>query len=253
MANVIAELDQLYRLGYRTIFLADDNFTAYRSRCKELLEAMIVWRREHPVDFITQVSIDAARDEELLDMCAAAGLTQVFIGIETPNVESLKEAGKRQNLRINLVEQVQRFVDHGIVVMGGMIVGFDAHGLDVFQLQYDFAQMTSVPIFMLGALTASDATPLYDRVVREGRLEPGGPDVQGVPWSFNIRPCKMTSQELQTGLQTLCNKLYSPADFGQRVMHFVETFGSARLGAASSQLDFSTFRDVDKQAMEIAR
>ena len=252
VANVIAELDQLYRLGYRTIFLADDNFTAYRSRCKELLEAMIVWRREHPVDFITQVSIDAARDEELLDMCAAAGLTQVFIGIETPNVESLKEAGKRQNLRINLVEQVQRFVDHGIVVMGGMIVGFDADGLDVFQLQYDFAQMTSVPIFMLGALTASDATPLYDRVVREGRLEPGGPDVQGVPWSSNIRPCKMTSQELQTGLQTLCNKLYSPADFGQRVMRFVETFGSARLGAASSQLDFSTFRDVDKQAMEIA-
>jgi len=82
------------------------------------------------MEFVTQISIDATRDEELLDMCSAAGLTQVFIGIETPNVESLRETGKRQNLRVDLAAEVQKLVDRGISVMGGMIVGFDADGAE---------------------------------------------------------------------------------------------------------------------------
>ena len=175
-------------LGYRTVFLADDNFTAYRARCKELLEAMAWWRREHPMDFITQVSIDATRDIELLDMLVAAGVPQVFIGIETPNEDSLRETGKRQNLRINLTNEVQKIVDRGISVMGGMIVGFDADGPGVFEQQYDFVMSIPVPMLTLGALNASEATPLYDRIRREGRLKGDGFEAPGVPWGSNIGP-----------------------------------------------------------------
>ena len=252
VSHVLAEIDALYKLGYRSVFLADDNFTAYRSRCKELLEAIAWWRRDHQMDFVTQISIDATRDEELLDMCVAAGLTQVFVGIETPNVESLRETGKRQNLRIDLVAEVQKLVDHGISVMGGMIVGFDADGPSVFRQQYDFAMSTSVPMFSLGALMASEATPLYDRIIREGRLLPGDPGVQAVPWSSNIDPRTMSMEELNDGLQRLCNALYAPAAFGERMLRFIETFGRARPEAPPTQFDFDSLRDIDKQATQVA-
>ena len=76
----------------------------------------------------------------------------MYIGLETPNEDSLRESGKRQNLRINLTNEVQKFVDHGISVMGGMIVGFDADGPGVFEQQYDFVMSIPVPMLTLGAL-----------------------------------------------------------------------------------------------------
>jgi radical SAM superfamily enzyme YgiQ (UPF0313 family) len=252
IANVLAELDQLYKLGYHTVFLADDNFTAYRARAKELLEAMAWWRKDHPMDFVTQVSIDAARDTELLDMCADAGLTQVFIGIETPNVESLKETGKRQNLRIDIGAQVQKFIDRGISVMGGMIVGFDHDGPDVFATQYEFAQSTAVPIFTLGALTATEATPLYDRMIKEGRLKQAGPETQAVPWGSNIESLTMTDEVFQAGMQNLCNALYSPQAFGERILRLIDTFGRERPGVMPTQFDPSKLRRVDLDAIQVA-
>jgi radical SAM superfamily enzyme YgiQ (UPF0313 family) len=155
--QILIELDELYRHGYRSIFLADDNFTVYRSRAKEVLAALRDWncRRENgQVYFATQVSIDAAKDDELLRMCAEAGLTTVFIGIETPNESSLKEAKKRQNTGVDLTEQVRKFFDHGICVIGGMIVGFDADGLNTFERQYEFAMATAIPIITVGDMVA---------------------------------------------------------------------------------------------------
>jgi radical SAM superfamily enzyme YgiQ (UPF0313 family) len=250
--NVLAELDRLYAHGYRWILLADDNFTAHRRRAKELLEAIAWWRRTHPVDFITQVSIDAARDEELLDLCASAGLTHVFVGIETPNEESLREAKKRQNLHINLVEEVQRFVDHGIAVVGGMIVGFDADRLDVFERQFEFAMATPVPVFSLGALVAPEATPLYARIAGEGRLVVDRAEVQAVPWGSNIVPRNMTSQELASGLQRLSNALYAPEAFTERALRFIDTFGRANHTARDRVSDQAPLRGIDMDAVDVA-
>ena len=86
VADVLFELDVLYQLGYRSVFLTDDNFTVVRNRAKELLAALSEWnerQQDGKVHFMTQLSIDAARDEELLRLCAEAGLRQAFIGIET--------------------------------------------------------------------------------------------------------------------------------------------------------------------------
>ncbi|MGJ0392793.1 MAG: radical SAM protein [Methylocystis sp.] len=252
IANVIAELDALWAQGYRTTFLADDNFTAYRSHCKELLAAMADWRRDRPMEFVTQISIDATRDDELIDMCVAAGLTQVFVGIETPNVESLRETGKRQNLKISLVDEVQKLVDRGISVMGGMIVGFDHDGPNVFAQQYDFAMATPIPMFSLGALMASEATPLYDRITREGRLLTGGVETQAVPWSSNIQCKTMSMEELHYGMQNLCNALYTPAAFQERMLRLIDTFGRHRNGPAPAPMDQNMLRDIEKQAVQVA-
>lgn len=223
--QVLAELDELYRFGYRTVFIADDNFTAYRSKAKALLIALRDWNRRQrhgQVSFSTQVSIDAARDLEMLRMCAEAGLTNVFIGIETPNEESLRETKKRQNVGVNLAEQIQRFLDQGIQVEAGMIAGFDADGPDIFQRQYQFAMSTSVPIFSIGALVAPEATPLYARMEDAGRLAKGGSEVAAMPWSTNILPQQMTREQLLSGIQWLCNKLYHPAAFAERVSNFID-------------------------------
>ena len=255
VGHVLAELDELYRHGYRSVFLADDNFTVFRSRAKELLEALRDWnnRQEYGrVDFSTQVSIDAAKDDELLQMCADAGLTDVFIGIETPNEASLNETKKRQNTKIDLASQIQRFFDHGIYVVGGMIVGFDADGLDIFKRQYEFAMLTGVPIFTLGALVAPDATPLRERMKKLGRLEEGGAETAGTPWNTNIIPHQMTREQLLTGMRWLYNNMYHPAAMAERISSFVAKFkmpGSARQNPR--QQTGSPARQINKEMMEL--
>ncbi len=211
--------------------MADDNFTVYRKRAKNVMAALRDWnvkRPDGPVAFHTQVSIDAARDSEIMELCGEAGLTRVFIGIETPNEESLKETGKRQNVGIDLVEQVQIFLDHGISVTGGMIVGFDHDGPNIFQMQYDFAMRNPVPIFTLGALVAPAATPLFDRMKADGRLvTEGSSETQGV-WNTNILPVLMRPEDLFSGLKWLGNRLYEPESFGQRMVAMIERLGPQR-------------------------
>ena len=229
--QIIAELDQLYDIGYRSVFLADDNFTASRKKAKEILAALAEWnnsRPDGPVSFNTQVSIDAAKDDEMMELLAAAGMTLVFIGIETPNVESLKETKKRQNVGIDLTERIKVFVEHGISVVAGMIVGFDNDTKDIFQVQYDFAMENAVPIFTLGALVAPAATPLFDRMEASGRLTEDGSEVAGTPWDINIVHMNMTKDELFRGLQWLCNSLYTPEAFTQRTVQMIETMGPLR-------------------------
>ncbi len=226
--QILTELDVLYKHGYSSVFLADDNFTVYRRRTKKLLLALREWNNrqaEGRLTFSTQLSIDTAREDEILQLCAEAGIDYVFIGIETPNEESLKETKKRQNMGINLLEQIQRFLDHGIGVMGGMIVGFDSDGLDIFQRQYEFAMATPIPIFTLGALVAPAATPLYDRMERTNRLLINNNTTSGAvvhPWMTNIIPQQMSQEELLSGMRWLGNQLYAPAAFGQRILHFIE-------------------------------
>lgn len=252
--QIVAELDVLYRMGFRAVFLADDNFTVYRKRAKAILAAIRDWNAERtdgPVAFHTQVSIDAARDSEILELCAEAGLTRVFIGIETPNEASLRETHKRQNVGVDLVGQVQRFLDHGISVTGGMIVGFDHDGPDIFDRQYRFAMSTPIPIFTLGALVAPAATPLYARMRDGGRLVVEGSETQGV-WNTNIRPLLMTREEQLAGLRWLGNNLYSPESFGRRVTTMIERLGPQR-GPFRTGYKPHKPRQVEAEALGVIR
>ena len=251
VGQVLHELDDVYRRGYRNVFLADDNFTVYRSRTKELLAGLRDWnlRREGvPAAFLTQVSIDAAKDPELLRMCSEAGLVHVFIGIETPNEESLKETKKRQNVGVDRNERIARFLENGIAVTAGMILGFDADGPGIFDQQLAFAMESAVPIFTVGALVAPDATPLHARMAREGRLGRGSETI-GTPWSTNLQPKRLSGEALVAGIRSLCNRLYDPEAFGERVLRFIDRLGERRdprhRGAKGNENDV---RPVDREA-----
>jgi len=235
--QVLREVDELYRRGMRSVFLADDNFTVYRARAKELLSALAQWNRAQTdgrVEFFTQVSIDVAKDEEMLRLAADADLTRFYIGLETPNPESLRETKKRQNLRVNLVDQVHKIIAHGIMVTAGMIVGFDADGPDIFQTQYDFSMLAAIPITSVGVLVAPVATPLHARMKEAGRLKDNQAETAASPWATNIaKHPKLTETQLMDGLRWLGNNLYSPRAFAERVMTFIDLFGTQYTAAAA--------------------
>jgi hypothetical protein len=256
--NVLRELDFLYQLGYRSVFFADDNFTAYRGRAKELLRALHKWnlqRDSGKVTFTTQLSIDAANDEEMMELLAKGGVGGVFIGIETPNEESLRETKKRQNVGVDLVERIQRLYDKGIFVQAGMIVGFDSDGPDIFERQYEFTMRAAVPITTVGALVAPAATPLRERMARQGRLTANGTAVTATPWATNFVPRQMTREQLSAGMRWLANKLYSPAAFGERVVRFIEKLSPNH--ELQNRLDLDQLlrrigRRVDRHGLRVA-
>jgi radical SAM superfamily enzyme YgiQ (UPF0313 family) len=249
--QVIDELEHVYGIGYRTVFLADDNFTAWRQRARELLIAVRDWnarRDDGRMHFLTQLSIDAAEDPELLELCAQAGLDYVFIGLETPNKESLIEVKKRQNLRGDAASRVRTFFEHGLSVVGGMIVGFDADGPDIFERQYRFAEQTGIPIFMPGTLVALESTPLHARMAREERLVSDEAVSVAAPWTTNIIPRQMTRAQLSDGMRWLVNRLYDPTTFGERLLNTIEML---RPVAALGDRPPRQRRSIERDAVEL--
>ena len=158
-----------------------------------------------------------------MSLCQQAGFTEVFIGIESPNQESLAETQKRQNVGRDLIADAYRFVERGISISGGMIVGFDSDTTDIFEMQYEFAMQSPIAIFTLGARVAPDATQLYARLAQENRLvEQNSEAATYTPWSTNLIPKSMSQQQLLSGLRWLCNRLYTPVAFGDRLLRLID-------------------------------
>jgi hypothetical protein len=147
---------------------------------------------------------------------------------------------------VDLAAQVQRFLEHGIAVTAGMIVGFDADDVGIFARQYEFAMSTAIPVFSLGALVAPVATPLHARLAAAGRLIADSAEVAAMPWSTNIVPARMSHSQLLAGLRWLCNKLYDPAAFGERLIRQIKFLGVRPAGgerqsaAPERSLDFDS-------------
>jgi radical SAM superfamily enzyme YgiQ (UPF0313 family) len=221
-AQIIAELDHMYALGWRrNIFFVDDNFIGNKKILKqEILPALIEWRKDKiGCQFITEASINLADDEQLMHMMVAAGFKSVFVGIETPDELSLEECHKTQNKGRNLVESVRRLHQKGLQVMGGFIVGFDADTPSIFQRQIEFIQESGIVTAMVGLLQAPYGTKLYSRMEQEGRLtdEMTGDNVDG---STNIIP-KMELGLLKRGYDQILSNIYGPKLFYERVKTFL--------------------------------
>jgi len=210
--QLLAELDDLRKVGFRSAFIVDDNFIGDKRKAKAALEAIIPWMEEHgyPLRLTTEASIDLANDPELLDLMYRANFRSVFIGIETPRMESLTETKKFQNVRgDSLEEKLKRIQAAGLDVNAGFIVGFDSDDKQIFEDQYRFIQDNGITLAMVGMLQAIPRTPLYDRLKREGRLVEDDP-------SLNIVPKQMTRDELREGYWKLLQRLYSPEAYLDR-------------------------------------
>jgi radical SAM superfamily enzyme YgiQ (UPF0313 family) len=224
-AQIIAELDSLYALGWRkNIFFVDDNFIGNKKYIKsEVLPALIEWRKDKTgMPFSTEASINLADDPALIELMVNAGFDTVFVGIETPNEASLVECSKNQNKGRDLVESVRVLQRAGLQVQGGFIVGFDNDSPSIFQQQIDFIQQSGIVTAMVGLLQAPLGTRLYERMQKEGRLVKNfsGDNVDG---STNIIP-KMGLEPLREGYRKILSQIYSPKFYYDRVVTFLREY-----------------------------
>jgi radical SAM superfamily enzyme YgiQ (UPF0313 family) len=215
-AQVIAELEAIRRTGQRVVFVVDDNLIGNKRAIKEVLREVIAWQHKngYPLTLFTEASIDLADDAELMKLMTEANFISVFIGIESPDEDSLRETKKFQNVRQGgtLLEKVHRIQDAGLEVWCGMIMGFDSDDTGIFDRQIEFIQKSRISFSMSGILHAIPKTPLYDRLLSEGRL-----DLRDVPeYGTNIRPLQMTPEELADGYLKVLNGLYDPENYFSR-------------------------------------
>ncbi len=221
-AQLIDELDTLRLQGWKDmVFIVDDNFIGDKKRTKVLLREIIAWReRVRPsMGFFTEASVNLADDAELCELMVKAGFKKVFVGIETPVPESLQECHKLQNKGRDLVESIRVLQAAGMEVMGGFIVGFDNDQQDIFKRQFEFIQRSGVVTAMVGLLQALPQTKLYQRLMREGRLESAatGNNTEAV-LNFKTR---LNREFLQSGYRELMNRLYEPKVYYQRIRTFL--------------------------------
>jgi radical SAM superfamily enzyme YgiQ (UPF0313 family) len=220
--QILDELEALYSQGWRgNVFIVDDNFIGNRKKLKaETLPTIIVWSKEkmYPFNFYTEASINLADDEGIMELMVDAGFTRIFIGIETPNEDSLTECNKLQNRKRDLYASVKKIQNHGFEVQGGFILGFDSDPISIFKSQIDFIQKSGIVTAMVGLLNAPHGTRLYQRLKKENRLLK---DMSGdnTDFSINFIP-KMNYETLFKGYKHVLDTIYSPRCYYERVITF---------------------------------
>ncbi|QXE89223.1 B12-binding domain-containing radical SAM protein [Geomonas subterranea] len=224
--QVIAELETLYSRGWRGgVFFVDDNFIGDKRKLKaEVLPAMTAWMEahRHPFFFYTEASINLADDPHLLELMVAAGFQEVFIGIETPEKDSLRETGKLQNDNRDLLASVRSIQRAGLQVQGGFIVGFDSDSPAIFDKQLRFIQDSGIVTAMVGILMVLRGTKLHSRLASEGRII-NTANGNNTDTALTFEP-KMSPQVLVEGYQRLVKTIYSPDYFYERIMTFLKEY-----------------------------
>ncbi len=222
--QIVRELEMLRAHGMRIAFIVDDNLIGNKKGIKPVLARVAQWQQDngYPLAFSTEASLDLCEDEELMELMAQCNIQSVFIGIETPNEESLKETKKFQNVRERggtLIEKIHQIQDFGIEVWCGLIVGFDNDTADIFKIQQQFLKDSRIAHAMIGLLHAIPKTPLHDRLREEGRLDLADESAFGT----NVIPKQMSRQELRDGYLATMQAAYEPdAYFGRMDQLFVK-------------------------------
>ncbi len=217
--QVLAELEAFERAGLKIIFVVDDNLIGNKKAIKSVLRDIVKWQQEraYPLTLFTEASLDLAEDEELMQLMGLANFQSVFIGIETPNEDSLRETKKLQNVRPNagtLLERVRRVQQNGLDVWCGMIVGFDHDDASIFEVMPKFLAEARISAALIGMLHAIPTTPLYDRLKQAGRLhDEDASEVYGT----NVNPLGMSPQQLRDGFVQVMRACYEADAYFQRL------------------------------------
>jgi radical SAM superfamily enzyme YgiQ (UPF0313 family) len=207
------ELQAIYDTGFRGgIFTVDDNFVSEPAAMEEILNGMIEFQRSHnyPFTFITQASIDLGKDSlaHLMGLMRQAGFTSVFLGIESPDPETLRAMNKTQNIKTDPLSTIDRLQKHGIEVFAGFIYGSDGDTRQTADLIVDFVKDNGIFSSMTGKLTPMPHTPLYVELKESGRLIDGHDPTNNIDESLQFNPV-MGHDHLQEGFRHILNELFS--------------------------------------------
>jgi radical SAM superfamily enzyme YgiQ (UPF0313 family) len=228
--QLLAELQCLYDLGWRrSIFMVDDNFIGNKRNVKLFMKQLQPWMVEHgfPFSFATEASVDLANDQELLDMMVACNFGSVFLGIETPDEESLAMTQKFQNTRDSLSDSVAIIAKSGIKVMAGFIIGFDGEKKGAGQRIVNFVEKTAIPVALFSMLQALPDTALWHRLTKENRMRSQSVETAGSQTSLmNYIPTRPL-EDIATEYVEAFWDLYEPSKFLARTYRHFMLLGEA--------------------------
>jgi radical SAM superfamily enzyme YgiQ (UPF0313 family) len=251
-AQVIAELEAIWKAGMDIVFVVDDNLIGNKKAIKTVLRDVVTWQeqRDYPLSLFTEASIDLADDPELMDLMVQANFIATFVGIESPDEESLREAKKFQNVRTGgtLLEKVHRIQEAGMEVWCGMIMGFDNDDIGIFDRQIQFVREARISFSMSGMLSAIPKTPLHARLANEGRLDTADTNEYGT----NVVPILISRGDLLQGYIRVLNELYdSEAYFDRTDSLWLKP--SFDIGANKKRNWLSTPRSYRQEAYFLAK
>jgi radical SAM superfamily enzyme YgiQ (UPF0313 family) len=229
--RMVAEVQAIYDAGWRgNVFIVDDNFIGNARNAESMLPKLIEWQQQHrfPFRFFTEASVNLAGLDRLMGLMQKANFHKVFLGIETPSIESLRECRKYQNAGNDLLASVRKIQSYGMQVMGGFIIGFDSDKPGVFRRQMAFIQRAGIPAAMVGLLTALPGTDLWKRLHAEGRIvdQSTGDNTDG---TLNFVP-RLPRDMLTDGYRRLMQHLYAPSVYYRRVGVFLDNFRTTSRG-----------------------
>jgi radical SAM superfamily enzyme YgiQ (UPF0313 family) len=224
-AQFLAELQAIHDLDrWRYLFVVDDNFVGNPVKAKELLKEIISWQKSRgwPFELYTQASVNMAADDELLELMVEAGFYKVFLGIESLDEESLRNARKYQNVATDLELACKKINRAGLGIIAGCIIGFDNEKPGADQRLVDFASRTHIPEMFVSLLQAAEGTDLWRRLKGEGRLfENGEANAFGNQTTLmNFEPTRPIDQVVGEFVHTY-DSLYSREAYLQRSFRHV--------------------------------
>lgn len=223
--QVIAEFDAVYDAGWRgPLFIVDDNFIGNKAKVTEILKQIGLWmkKKNRPFSLYTEASINLSDDPEIMHLMREANFNCVFVGIETPDEESLKLCGKVQNTNKNLTEKVKILQNNGFEVQAGFIVGFDTDTSKTFDNMIKFIQSSGIVTAMVGLLSALPETQLFKRLHDTGRILKN-PTGNNTDMSINFIP-KMNVDTLITGYKKVLSTIFSPKNYYRRVRTHLQAY-----------------------------
>jgi len=223
--QILAELQALYDHGYRGhVDFVDDNFIGNKKNLRTLMPRLKAWLEEHdyPFEFSTEASINIADDSELLQAMKDANFFAIFVGIESPDPETLVQMKKKQNTRRNIAECIHKIYGYGMFVTAGFIVGFDSEKASIGQAMADLIEEASIPVSIVGLLYALPGTQLTRRLAAEGRLHQGH-DLMNVEQTGDqcTLGCnfdtKRPLRDILADYKAVLGHVYSPAAYAGRL------------------------------------
>jgi radical SAM superfamily enzyme YgiQ (UPF0313 family) len=194
--------------GQIAVFFIDDNFAINIKRTKSLLRDIIAANAQ--VYWVAQISANLLRDEELVDLIAAAGGQWVFIGMESIDPLNLKDVNKGFNKPGEYAAVLQRLADRNVFAITSFIFGMDNDTVGVAErtLKEIRTWPPGLPIF--GLLTPLPATPLYKRLAAAGRLTRPEHWREFIPFAMAHTPLKMSIAEAHAEVKDGWARSYSP-------------------------------------------
>lgn len=238
--QVIGELDAMMAQPARpqTIYFVYDNFIGNKKAARELLPHLVEWQKRHqyPLTFACEATLNISKLPETLKLMQAASFVNIFVGIETPEVDALKQMRKDHNASLPMMESIRTLNSYGMEITSGIILGLDTDNAESADRLIEFIELSKIPLLTINILQALPKTPLWDRLARDNRIvdDPG--------LESNVRFLRPYDEVIAAWRRCIAHA-YDPERLFDRFYHQVEqTYVNRTNPSGRGKLTFANLR-----------